>query len=105
MLIQPPTLDSTMESVTVVVVFGVELWPLILQSGMQELSTALLKVQKTSPHVMSSAITVYAAYDIVVVCVCNTVWMQAIDCVIIVTRRKVDQVCVSCEYLQWNWLD
>ena len=63
--------DSTMQSVTVQGVFGVEPWPRILQSETQELSTALLKVSITY-HVMSSAIIVCTTHDIVVVCMWNT---------------------------------
>ena len=44
MLTQHLTLDSTMQSVTVPVVFGVVPWPLMLQSETLVLSTALLKV-------------------------------------------------------------
>ena len=50
MLTQHLTLDSTMQSVTVLGAFGVERWPLIPQSGMLALSTALLKVQGRSHH-------------------------------------------------------
>ncbi len=46
MLTQHLILDSTMQSVTVPGDFGVERWPLILQSEMLVLSTAILKV----PH-------------------------------------------------------
>ena len=52
-------------------------------------------------HMVSSAITVYAIHDIVVVCVFGC---KAFDYVI-ATHRKADQVCVSSEHLQWYWLD
>ena len=61
-----------MQNVTVLVVFGVELWLVMLQSETLVLSTALLKVDLTM-CVMSSAITVCATHDIVVVCL----WMQS----------------------------
>ena len=50
MLTQHLTLDSTMQSVTVLGVSGVEQWPLMPQSGMLARSTALLKVQGRSHH-------------------------------------------------------